>query len=117
MIDLPEVISHFTSITGFTIAMPLTIATYYQSFKTRQEARDARVVQESLIPDRYPDLPGYEFWHHYQPAHLVQNFSAFFRVAGRGLLSCDSTNASTGCLFRMCSKKRSSAWMAWPAAT
>ena len=42
MIDVPGIISHFTSITGFTIAMPLTIATYYQSFKTRQEARDAR---------------------------------------------------------------------------
>ncbi len=36
-----------------------------------QEARDARVVQSSLIPDGYPDLPGYEFWHHYQPAHFV----------------------------------------------
>jgi hypothetical protein len=42
MIDIPEVIAHFTSITGFTIAMPLTIATYYQSFKARQEARNAR---------------------------------------------------------------------------
>jgi hypothetical protein len=42
MIDVPEAIAHFTSITGFTIALPLTIATYYQSFKTRQEARDAR---------------------------------------------------------------------------
>jgi hypothetical protein len=35
-------IAHFTSIFGFTVAMPLTIATYYQSFKTRQEARDER---------------------------------------------------------------------------
>jgi hypothetical protein len=35
-------ISHFTSIFGFTVAMPLTIATYYQSFKTRQDARDER---------------------------------------------------------------------------
>jgi hypothetical protein len=42
MLDLPEVISHFTGITGFTIGLPLTIATYYQTFKTRQEARDAR---------------------------------------------------------------------------
>ncbi|MGA2848580.1 MAG: hypothetical protein ABSE46_06270 [Terracidiphilus sp.] len=37
-----EDIAHFTSIFGFTVAMPLTIATYYQTFKTRQEARDAR---------------------------------------------------------------------------
>ncbi len=36
-----------------------------------QEARDARVVQSSIIPDHYPDLPGYQFWHHYQPAHFV----------------------------------------------
>jgi hypothetical protein len=35
-------IAHFTGIFGFTVAMPLTIATYYQAFKTRQEARDAR---------------------------------------------------------------------------
>jgi hypothetical protein len=42
MIASAEQISHFTSIIGFTIAMPLTIATYYQSFKTRQEAREAR---------------------------------------------------------------------------
>jgi hypothetical protein len=42
MIATAEQISHFTSIIGFTIAMPLTIATYYQSFKTRQEAREAR---------------------------------------------------------------------------
>ena len=36
-----------------------------------QEARNARAVQWSLIPDRHPDLPGYEFWHHYAPAHFV----------------------------------------------
>jgi hypothetical protein len=35
-------IAHFTSIFGFTVGMPLTIATYHQTFKTRQEARDAR---------------------------------------------------------------------------
>jgi len=35
-------ISRYTSIVGFTIALPLTIATYYQSFKARQEAREAR---------------------------------------------------------------------------
>jgi hypothetical protein len=35
-------IAHFTGILGFTVAMPLTIATYYQTFKARQEAREAR---------------------------------------------------------------------------
>jgi len=39
----PSLISRYTSITGFTIALPLTIATYYQSFKARQEARLARL--------------------------------------------------------------------------
>jgi serine phosphatase RsbU (regulator of sigma subunit)/pSer/pThr/pTyr-binding forkhead associated (FHA) protein len=36
-----------------------------------REARDARAVQFALIPDRTPDLPGYEFWHYYEPARHV----------------------------------------------
>ena len=36
-----------------------------------REARDARAVQLALIPDRKPDLPGYEFWHYYEPARYV----------------------------------------------
>jgi serine phosphatase RsbU (regulator of sigma subunit) len=36
-----------------------------------QEARDARSVQRALIPKRTPQVPGYEFWHHYQPARFV----------------------------------------------
>jgi len=36
-----------------------------------REARDARAVQLALIPDRKPDLPGYEFWHFYEPARHV----------------------------------------------
>jgi hypothetical protein len=42
MMDTATLISRYTSIIGFTIALPLTIATYYQSFKARQEARQAR---------------------------------------------------------------------------
>jgi hypothetical protein len=42
MIEPAVLISRYTSIIGFTIALPLTIATYYQSFKARQEARQAR---------------------------------------------------------------------------
>lgn len=47
MILTADDIERFTSIFGFTVAMPLTIATYYQTFKTRQEARDAR---EGTLP-------------------------------------------------------------------
>jgi hypothetical protein len=42
MIDTAAFISRYTSIIGFTVALPMTIATYYQSFKARQEARQAR---------------------------------------------------------------------------
>jgi len=42
MIDTAGLISRYASIVGFTIALPMTIATYYQSFKARQEARQAR---------------------------------------------------------------------------
>ena len=37
-----SVISPFASLIGFVIGLPTTIATYYQAFKTRQEAREAR---------------------------------------------------------------------------
>jgi serine phosphatase RsbU (regulator of sigma subunit)/pSer/pThr/pTyr-binding forkhead associated (FHA) protein len=37
----------------------------------KQEGRAAREVQRSLIPERPPLLPGYEFWHYYEPAHFV----------------------------------------------
>ncbi len=39
--------------------------------RRKQEARDARAVQLSLIPVRSPDLPGYAFWHDYEPAEFV----------------------------------------------
>lgn len=42
MIDTAAMISRYTSIIGFTVALPMTIATYYESFKARQEARQAR---------------------------------------------------------------------------
>jgi len=40
--DVTELISHYSNIVGFAIALPMTVATYYQAFKTRQEARQAR---------------------------------------------------------------------------
>jgi serine phosphatase RsbU (regulator of sigma subunit) len=33
-----------------------------------REARNARAVQLALIPDRKPQVPGYEFWDFYEPA-------------------------------------------------
>jgi phosphoserine phosphatase RsbU/P len=36
-----------------------------------QEVRDAWTVQRSFIPDRCPTVPGYEFWHDYEPARIV----------------------------------------------
>ena len=39
--------------------------------RAEQEARDARAVQRALLPDRPPGMPGYEFWHHYEPARSV----------------------------------------------
>jgi hypothetical protein len=42
MFDLPTVLSRYFEIIGFAIALPMTIAAYYQSFKARQEARQAR---------------------------------------------------------------------------
>ncbi len=36
-----------------------------------QEARDARAIQLAMIPNRHPDLPGYQFWHFYEPARSV----------------------------------------------
>jgi phosphoserine phosphatase RsbU/P len=36
-----------------------------------REARDARDVQLALIPEKVPDVPGYQFWHFYEPARSV----------------------------------------------
>ncbi len=42
VMDLSGLMSRYSSIVGFAIALPMTIATYYQSFKARQEVRQAR---------------------------------------------------------------------------
>ena len=36
-----------------------------------REAHDARAVQLAIIPEKKPLLPGYEFWHFYEPARSV----------------------------------------------
>jgi serine phosphatase RsbU (regulator of sigma subunit)/pSer/pThr/pTyr-binding forkhead associated (FHA) protein len=36
-----------------------------------QEFRDARAVQLALMPARSPSVPGYQFWHDYEPARFV----------------------------------------------
>ena len=40
--ETTELLSHYSNIIGFAIALPMTVATYYQSFKARQEAKQAR---------------------------------------------------------------------------
>ena len=42
VMDLSGLVSRYSSIVGFAVALPMTIATYYQSFKARQEVRQAR---------------------------------------------------------------------------
>lgn len=39
--------------------------------QSEQEGRDARLVQQALLPERTPDLAGYAFWHDYEPARFV----------------------------------------------
>ena len=41
MIELSH-ITAYTSLIGFIIGLPTAVATYYQAYKTRQEARQAR---------------------------------------------------------------------------
>lgn len=35
------------------------------------DAHNAREVQQALLPERPPSLPGYTFWHYYEPAFEV----------------------------------------------
>jgi len=42
MTQLEEFLADYASILGFAVTLPMTIATYYQAFKTRQEARRER---------------------------------------------------------------------------
>ena len=37
-----ELLSHYSNIVGVAIALPITVATYYQALKARQEVRQAR---------------------------------------------------------------------------
>jgi serine phosphatase RsbU (regulator of sigma subunit)/pSer/pThr/pTyr-binding forkhead associated (FHA) protein len=39
--------------------------------QVEQEASDAREVQMALLPALRPELPGYDFWDFYEPAHFV----------------------------------------------
>jgi hypothetical protein len=42
LMDFAGLASRYSSIVGFAVALPLTTAAYYQSFKARQEAKQAR---------------------------------------------------------------------------
>jgi phosphoserine phosphatase RsbU/P len=65
------------------------VAVHYE--KTKQEARDAEAVQRALLPDRPPELKGYEFWHDYEPARFVGGDYIDYRpLPGHGLRSARS---------------------------
>lgn len=47
---------------------------YDQALQQKAMQRDlelAREVQKGFLPDEYPDLPGYRFFHYYEPAAFV----------------------------------------------
>jgi serine phosphatase RsbU (regulator of sigma subunit) len=53
--------------------------------KLEQEARDAWIVQRSFIPELYPCLPRYEFWHLYEPARFVAgDYFDYRQLTGTG---------------------------------
>jgi len=54
-----------------------------------REARDARAVQLALIPEKEPHLPGYQFWHFYEPARSVGGDYFDYRPIPRSEPSCD----------------------------
>jgi serine phosphatase RsbU (regulator of sigma subunit) len=50
-------------------AIPIGMAIEnYRLFKARAEAAAARQIQLALLPRHRPDIPGYSFWEHYEPA-------------------------------------------------
>ncbi len=51
-------ITNITSLLAFVIGLPTAIATYYQAFKTRQEARQARELVFSQNCLEYVDYEG-----------------------------------------------------------
>src|SRR5207245_3105601 len=42
-----------------------------QSERKERELSMARDVQLHFLPQRLPEVPGYRFFHHYQPAQLI----------------------------------------------
>ena len=50
-----------------------------------QELRFARLVMQSLLPDRPASLPGYEFWTYYEPArHVGGDYYGFIPIGQFG---------------------------------
>ena len=50
-------------------AIPIGMAIEnYRLFTARAEAAAAREIQLALLPRHRPDLAGYAFWEHYEPA-------------------------------------------------
>jgi serine phosphatase RsbU (regulator of sigma subunit) len=57
----------------------------YRLFKARAEAAAARQIQIALLPRHRPDIPGYAFWEHYEPALDVGgDYYDYIPMAGAG---------------------------------
>ena len=67
-----------------------------------REAQDARAVQLALIPEKKPHLPGYEFWHFYEPARSVGGDYFDYRPIPRSEATVRSAPGSLGCCHRRC---------------
>ena len=58
-----------------------------------REAHDARAVQLAIIPETKPHLPGYEFWHFYEPARSVGGDYFDYRPIPRCEATPDTTSS------------------------
>jgi serine phosphatase RsbU (regulator of sigma subunit)/putative methionine-R-sulfoxide reductase with GAF domain len=57
----------------------------YRLFKARAEAAAARQIQLALLPRHRPDIAGYSFWEHYEPALDVGgDYYDYIPMAGSG---------------------------------
>ncbi len=51
--------------------------------RDEQEMNYARKVLLALLPERTPSVPGFSFWHHYEPAHEVGgDYFGYFPLTG-----------------------------------
>jgi serine phosphatase RsbU (regulator of sigma subunit)/pSer/pThr/pTyr-binding forkhead associated (FHA) protein len=67
-------------------AIPIGMAIEnYRLFKARAEAAAARQIQLALLPRHRPDIAGYSFWEHYEPALDVGgDYYDYIPITGSG---------------------------------